>query len=80
VSTAVLLQKQLSTAVDERTFCELSRAEGVPESRRAHLGLVSASGCGSFLEAVPSKTAALNNEPALFIAMLHANVRVATAI
>ena len=70
-----LSQKELSKAIDQRAFGQLSCASSACQSRRAHLGLVSASGAGLYLQAVPSKEARLNNEPALFVAMLRRRLR-----
>jgi len=61
-------QKALSKAIDERTLAELSAS--ACQSRRAHLKLIGASGAGLWLNATPSKAAQLNNDPALFVAML----------
>jgi len=67
-------QKALSKAIDERTLAELSAS--ACQSRRAHLKLICASGAGLFLNATPSKAAKLNNDPALFVAMLRRWLRV----
>jgi len=76
VASGRLSQKELSKAVDQRAFGQLSCASSASQSRRAHLSLVSASGAGLYLQAVPSKEAKLDNEPALFIAMLRRWLRV----
>jgi hypothetical protein len=69
-----LSQKSLSEAVDKRTAAQLALPATM--ARRAHLSLVSASGAGLYLQANPSKTACLNNEPALFVAMLRRWLRI----
>jgi len=74
VSAEPWSQKALSKAIDERTLAELSASAG--QSRRAHLKLISASGAGLWLNATPSKAAQLNNDPALFVAMLRRWLRV----
>ena len=71
-----LSQKALSAATDERTLAELSQPGAVSMSRRAHLSLITASGAGLFLQATPCKEAQLNNEPALFVAMLQRWLRI----
>ena len=65
-----LSQQQLSKAIDQRTFGLLTCSSTASQSQRAHLKLLSAQGAGLFLNAVPSTEAKLDNEPALFIAML----------
>jgi hypothetical protein len=65
-----LSQKELSEAIDERMSARLSAPETTSQARRAHLKLVSASGAGLFLHAVPSKEARLDNEPALYRVMI----------
>ena len=63
-----LSQRVLSQAVDKRTVAQLKSSAS--SSRCAHLGLVSAPDAGLFLHATPSKAAKLDNDPALFVAML----------
>ena len=69
-----LSQKELSKAIDARSYDQLAVASD--SSTRAHLSLVSASGAGLYLHATPCKAARLNNEPALFIAMLQRRLRI----
>jgi len=71
-----LSQKRLSKAIDDRVAAQLSSAVGVSMVRRAHLNLISASGAGQWLQACPCKTAQLNNDPSLFIAMLQRWLRI----
>ena len=67
-SLSELSQKVLSRAVDARTSAQLL-ATASPV-RRAHLGLVSASGAGLWLHATPCEVVKLSNEPVLFVTML----------
>jgi len=68
-------QKALSAAIDKRTFANLVGPD-VSVSRRAHLSLITAPGAGLFWQAAPSKEVQLNNEPALFVAMLQRWLRI----
>ena len=69
-----LSQQTLSMAIDKRTGMRLR--ESACQSRRTHLELTSADGAGAYLHATPSKAAKLNNEPALFVAMLRRRLRI----
>ena len=71
-----LVQKGLSEAIDKHTFSQLSYPNVVSTSRRAHLSLITAHGAGVFLQAAPCKDSQLNNEPALFVAMLRRWLRI----
>ena len=71
-----LSQKELSKAIDHRSKAMLSSPHVACQSRQAHLSLVSASGAGLYMHATPSKEAKLNNEPALFRAMLQRRLRI----
>ena len=67
-------QKQPSACFDKRTLANLEASSN--QSQRAHLGLVCAKDAGAFLlQALPSKAAKLNTEPALFVAMLQRRLR-----
>ena len=46
--------------------------------RKAHLNLVAASGAGLWLHAIPSRHAQLDNEPALYVAMLRRWLRISS--
>ena len=67
-------KKVLSKAFDDRTYSRLTNPVVAPIARRAHLNLITAAGL--FLQATPSKDSQLNNEPALFIAMLRRWLRI----
>ena len=75
-SLGKLTQKVLSSAVDERTFARLTAAEVTSLARRAHLKLVSASGAGHWLHAVPGRSTKLDNPPALYKVMLQRWLRI----
>ena len=68
--SGALSQKELSAAIDKRSYAQLTDADTVCQARRAHLSLVSASGAGLWLQATPSTEAQLSNEPALYRTML----------
>ena len=65
-----LRQRELSLALDERTFMQLTDASHASVARRAHLNLTSACGAGLWLHALPSKACGLHVETALFVTML----------
>ena len=72
-----LSQKKLSEAVDKRSFAQLRST--ACRSRRAHLDLVCAEGAGLYMHATPCKAAHLDNDPALYVAMLRRRLRIAFA-
>ena len=75
--TEPLRQRELSMALDKRTYMQLTDVSRTTLARRAHLNLASASGAGLWLHAVPSKTCGLHVEPALFVTMLQRWLRIA---
>ena len=72
-----LSQKKLSGAVDKRSLAHLRNS--ACRSRRAHLDLVCADGAGLYMHATPCKAARLDNDPALYVAMLRRRLRIAFA-
>ncbi len=75
-SVSELSQKRLSEATDKRTAAQLALPTAASMARRAHLSLISASGAGLFLSATPCKAAQLDNDPALYVAMLQRWLRI----
>ena len=69
-------QKQLSKAIDEAILAQLTCSSTASQRQCAHPKLLSAPGAGLFLNAVPTAEAKLDNEPALFIAMLRRWLRI----
>jgi hypothetical protein len=74
--TGPLVQRDLSAALDKRTFMQSTCSSDVTLSRRAHLNLASASGAGLWLHALPSKACGLHVEPAVYVTMLERWLRI----
>ena len=72
--SAGLSRKTLSACIDSRSSAELRGRATL--AHRAHLNFISAEGAGLWLQATPSAVAGLNNEPAIYVAMLRRWLRV----
>ena len=69
-------QQDLSKAIDELTLSTLKDSKINDKHYQAHLNLISASGAGSWLHAVPSRSLSTHVDPLLFKTMIQRRLRV----